>query len=89
MTEYLSEHFSVSEFEYSEVAQAYNIPNKMNTAEKAVAKHTAQYLLENIRKHLNIKYASDTVKCVTIRITSGFRGLLLNKRVGGASNSKH
>ena len=89
MTEYLSEHFSVSEFEYSEVAQAYNIPNKMNTAEKAVAKHTAQYLLENIRKQLNIKYASDNVKCVTIRITSGFRGPLLNKKVGGASNSQH
>lgn len=89
MAEYLSEHFTVSEFEYSETALAYNIPNKMNPTEKQTAKHTAQYLLENIRKQLNLKYASNTVKCVSIRITSGFRGPLLNKKVGGASNSQH
>ena len=58
----LSENFSVDEFEYSETAIAKKIPNRMNAIEKAMAKHTAVYLLENIRKHLNLKYASNTVK---------------------------
>ena len=89
MTEYLSEHFTVSEFEYSEIADLYKIPNKMTQAEKIVAKHTSQYLLENIRKHLNELYVSDIIKCVTLRITSGYRGPKLNLKVGGASNSQH
>ena len=89
MSEMLSEHFSVDEFEYSDTAKAKGIENKMNEAEKAMAKHTAIYLLENVRKHLNLKYVSDTVKCVTIRITSGFRGLKLNALVNGEKTSQH
>ena len=89
MSEMLSEHFSVYEFEFSEVAQAKKITNKMNTSEKSMAQHTAVYLLENIRKQLNLKYASNKVKCVSIRITSGFRGSALNKAVNGAVNSQH
>lgn len=85
MSEMLSEHFSVEEFEYSDTARAKNIVNKMNKAEKEMAKHTAKYLLENIRKHLNIKYASELVKVVTIKITSGFRSLALNTAVGGVN----
>jgi len=85
MSEMLSEHFSVDEFEFSEIATAKKIPNKMNAVEKAMAKHTAQYLLENIRKHLNIKYVSKTVKEITIKITSGFRSLALNQAVGGVN----
>ena len=89
MSEMLSEHFSIAEFEYSDVARAKGINNKMNGSQIAMAKHTAVYLLENIRKHLNLKYASDLVKCVTIRITSGFRGERLNIAVKGVSNSQH
>lgn len=89
MAEMLSEHFSVDEFEYSDTAKAKGIENKMNEAEKAMAKHTAIYLLENVRKHLNLKYVSDTVKCVVMKITSGFRGPKLNTAVGGARNSQH
>lgn len=87
MAEMLSENFSVDEFEYSETAIAKKIPNKMNAIEKAMAKHTAQYLLENIRKHLNEKYAKGkkTIKCVSIKITSGFRSLALNVAVGGVN----
>ena len=85
MKEMLSENFSVEEFEHSDTAIAKNIPNKMNAVEKAMAKHTAQYLLENIRKQLNIKYAKKTVKCVSIEITSGFRSLKLNQAVGGVN----
>jgi hypothetical protein len=87
MAEMLSENFSVAEFEHSDTAIAKNIPNKMNALEKAMAKHTAQYLLENIRKQLNIKYASKTVKCVAINITSGFRSLALNAAVGGVNKA--
>jgi hypothetical protein len=89
MGEMLSEHFSVAEFIYSDTAKARKIANIMTDSETARAKHTAVYLLENIRKQLNLKYASDTVKCVTIKITSGFRGSALNKAVGGATNSQH
>lgn len=85
MAEMLSEHFSVDEFEYSETAIAKKISNKMNAIEKAMAKHTAVYLLENIRKHLNEKYITKTVKEVTIKITSGFRSLALNVAVGGVN----
>ena len=55
----LSEHFSIAEFEHSDEAIARGIPNKMSGTHIAMAKHTAVYLLENVRKHLNIKYASD------------------------------
>lgn len=85
MAEMLSEHFSVDEFEYSETAIAKKIMNKMSVVDKAMAKHTAQYLLENIRKHLNIKYASKSVKEVTLKITSGFRSMALNTAVGGVN----
>lgn len=85
MAEMLSENFSVDEFEYSETAIAKKIPNRMNAIEKAMARHTAVYLLENIRKHLNLKYASNTVKCVSIKITSGFRSYQLNQAVGGVN----
>lgn len=85
MAEMLSEHFSVAEFEHSDTAIDRNIPNKMNAVEKAMAKHTAVYLLENIRKQLNIKYAGKKVKEVTITITSGFRSLKLNQAVGGVN----
>jgi len=89
MKEMLSENFSVEEFEYSETAIAKKLSNKMNAVEKAMAKHTAVYLLENIRKHLNIKYASDKIKCVSIKITSGFRSLAVNKAVGGVNTANN
>lgn len=87
MAEMLSEHFSVSEFEYSETALAKGINNKMNDTVKSMAKHTAQYLLENIRTQLNKKYTSDLVKCVILNITSGYRSLDLNKAVGGVNRA--
>ena len=85
----LSEHFSIAEFEHSDEAIARGIPNKMSGTHIAMAKHTAVYLLENVRKHLNIKYASDLVKCVAIEITSGFRSERLNITIKGATNSQH
>lgn len=85
MSEMLSEHFSVSDFEYSDTARARKINNKMNLAEKEMAKHTCVYLLENIRKYLNEIYKSPTIKCVVINLTSAFRSLALNKAVGGVN----
>lgn len=89
MAEMLSEHFSVEEFEYSDTAKAKGIKNKMKVADKKMAKHTAEYLLENIRSQLNQAYASSAVKCVVIRITSGYRSLALNKAVGGVNDAKN
>lgn len=87
MGEMLSEHFSVYEFEYSITAITKGIKNTMNEAEKKVAKHTCVYLLENIRKQLNEKYTKkdNTVKCVILNITSGFRNDAVNTAVGGVN----
>lgn len=85
----LSEHFSVSEFEYSDTARAYGISNKMDTATKRMASHTCTYMLEPLRKLLNSKYAGDKVSGVVIRITSGYRCLKLNRKVGSKDNSQH
>lgn len=88
----LSEHFTKEEFEYSDTAKAKGISNNMNEAQTKEAMHTCTYLLEPLRKLLNEKYKQyngKEVKNICLKITSGFRGNLLNKAIGGASNSQH
>lgn len=88
----LSEHFTVEEFEYSDTARAKGISNKMTEAQKKEAVHTCVYMLEPARKILNDTYKTyngKPVNYVSIKITSGFRGSLLNEAVRGSSTSAH
>jgi hypothetical protein len=92
MTEKLSEHFTLDEMLFSETAIARKIDNTPTSIHKKILIHTCQYLLEKIRMLLNEKYKEykgKKVKCVTLRVTSGYRSAKLNAAVGGQANSKH
>ena len=75
----LSPHVSLSEFEHSETAINYGIPNKMNASETQKAIDLCNFVFEPIRAHLSRP----------IKINSGYRSLAVNKRLGGAKNSQH
>lgn len=81
----LSEHFTLEEFLASDTARAYKIENKPSTLQIVIMKHTAEYLLEPLRTLLNEHYGTK----VRMILTSGFRCLALNKKVGGSSTSEH
>lgn len=92
MTEKLSEHFTLDEMLFSETAIARKIDNTPTPIHKKILIHTCQYLLEKIRTLLNEKYKEykgKKVKCVTLRVTSGYRSAKLNAAVGGQANSQH
>ena len=92
MAEKLSEHFTLDEMTYSATAKANRISNIPVGTHKKVLQHTCIYLLEPLRALLNDKYkeyGGKRVKCVSLRITSGYRGPALNKAVGGVSTSEH
>lgn len=92
MTEYLSEHFTLAEMIASDTAKARGINNVPTTYHKKLLKHTCEYLLERIRKCLNEKYKEyrgRKVKEVTMKVTSGYRSVLLNSAVGGSNISQH
>ena len=92
MTEKLSEHFTLDEMLFSETAIARKIDNTPTPIHKKILIHTCQYLLEKIRTLLNEKYKEyrgEKVKCVTLRVTSGYRSAKLNAAVGGQVNSRH
>lgn len=75
----LSPHVSLMEFEHSDTAITYGIPNKMNNTETQKAIDLCMNVFEPIRTHLG----------KPIKINSGFRSLAVNKRLGGAKNSQH
>lgn len=81
----LSEHFTEEEFTYSDTAKRYGLNNSLDDFHRKIAIHTCQYLMEPLRLLLNEHY-----KCeVIIKITSGYRGPEVNKKVGGAPTSQH
>ena len=75
----LSEHFDISEFEYSETAIRNNIPNIMGDKELTNAVNLCVQVLEPIRN----MYGS------AIKFNSGYRCPNVNKLAGGVSNSAH
>jgi hypothetical protein len=75
----LSKHVTRSEFERSDVATKFGIPNSMNEAQLK----SAIALCENVFEPIRAKVGKP------IRINSGFRSLAVNKRIGGASSSQH
>lgn len=92
MSEYLSEHFTLEELIYSDTAKVKGIDNTPTPLYKKILTHTAQYMLEPLRKLLNDKYKEyngKKVKRVEIRITSGYRCPKLNTAVGGSTSSQH
>lgn len=74
----LTLHFTLAEFTRSAKAQELGLDNTPTAAAKANLARTAQ-MLERVRAHLG----------APITITSGYRGPVLNKAVGGATSSDH
>jgi len=75
----LSENFTLAELTNSSQAKRLGINN---TPDDKVIKNLellAKNILQPIRDHFG----------VAINISSGYRSLALNKRIGGASNSQH
>lgn len=75
----LSKFFTVDEFEASSVALTHNIPNKMDRVQLQNATTLCTVFLGTIRAHAN----------KPLIITSGYRGPLVNKIVGGSKTSAH
>lgn len=80
----LSPHFSVAEFCHSDTAARLRIDNDLPAELLANARATAQ-MLERIRQHLTYLAKRE----VPVLITSGYRCLTLNQRIGSSSTSDH
>lgn len=77
--EMLSEHLSVHEFEFSQSAVRHCFSNAMIPEHKENAKALAKNIFEPVRKH----------RGAPIKISSGYRSLELNNRIGGSRTSQH
>ena len=75
----LSDHVSLTEFEHSPTALKLGIVNKMNAEQIERAKLVCANCFEPIRAKVK----------KPIRVNSGFRSLLLNKKIGGSKTSQH
>ena len=75
----LSENLTLSEVIRSESAKRYQITNMPTDEHLSNLKLLATNIFQPIRDHFN----------VPIRISSGYRSLALNKKIGGAANSQH
>jgi D-alanyl-D-alanine dipeptidase len=75
----LSEHVTIAEFEHSTTAVAKKLDNRMNAQQIESARLLCENIFEPIRKF----------RGKAIKINSGFRGMALNRAIGGASSSQH
>jgi len=75
----LSNNVSLEEFEYSPTAVKHGISNKMNAEQIEKAKLVCANCFEPIRAYIK----------KPIKVNSGFRSLLLNKKIGGSKTSQH
>ena len=73
----LSKHVTLAEFENSPTATTHGINNKMNELQIASAKLLCENVFEPLRLYLNIP----------IRISSGFRCVQVNRKIGGSTSS--
>ena len=80
----LSPHFSLAEFCASDTASRLGINNDLPATLLPQARDTAQ-MLERVRQHLSYLAKRD----VPIHITSGYRCLTINQRIGSSSSSDH
>lgn len=77
--EYLSEHFKLSEFTFSQTASREGIDNTPTAKHKENMKLLCEHVLEPIREHYGRP----------IKLSSGYRSRALNKAVGGSRTSDH
>ena len=75
----LSNHLSVKEATYSATAIKHGINNEPNIGQLEVLKAMALKVFEPCRKFVG----------GPLKVTSGYRGLELNKRIGGSLSSDH
>lgn len=75
----LSEHFYLSEFVKSELASRFNIKNEPGSLAISKLQALVTHVLEPIRDHFNLP----------VVISSGYRCLELNRRIGGSAKSQH
>lgn len=75
----LTENFQLSEFTYSPTAEANGIDNTPNMAVIANIKAICENILQPLRNHF----------AKAVKITSGYRCVELNKKIGGKYNSQH
>ena len=79
MSEHLSEHFTVQEFENSQWACRHGKSNRMDDIQRERAKHLCEEVLEKVRSHFG----------APVIVTSGYRSKQVNHAVGGAPSSQH
>lgn len=75
----LTKNFTISELTYSVTAEANNIDNRPGVAVVANLKAVCENVLQPLRDHFN----------KPVKITSGYRCLELNQKIGGKYNSQH
>ena len=75
----LSAHFTLEELIFSQTATRLGIDNTPTPEVIANLRRLAQTLLEPVRQMIG----------VPLIVTSGYRSLLLNDKIGGAANSYH
>lgn len=80
----LTHNFALSEFEASATASARKLDNSIPAELLPNIRQLAEWL-QVLRDRLSQRYG----KPMPIVITSGFRGVELNKAVGGSSSSAH
>jgi hypothetical protein len=75
----LSEHFTLDEFTVSRVAEHDGLKNTPNAAQIEHLRSLCMHVLEPLRARLKRP----------IVVTSGFRSVTLNRRIGGSATSQH
>lgn len=75
----LSDHFTLAEMTQSQTASRYGIPNNPGETEIAALRALCLNVLEPIRNQFG----------APVTISSGYRSLKVNQKVGGASGSQH
>lgn len=75
----LTKNFDIHEFIYSVTAEANNIDNCPNVAVINNLKLLCENVLQPLRDYI----------CCPIKITSGYRCLELNRKLGSKDNSQH
>ncbi len=74
-----SKYTTLQELIKSNAAEVYKIPNLPNAEQIANLKLVCTEVFDKVREHFGIP----------IGITSGFRSVALNDRIGGSKNSQH